>query len=248
MQEDPKEQRLRDWVEGRLKAGCTEDEIKESLFGFGYSSQAAADAIKKARDVISYEADDFVQMKELIQTFDVDIRSYDLKDHFDKLEKVFLNPMNFIDGIKESEDKVTSKIIIYVVLNLCIYSLITSLGKFIFGEPFLSLVALFFYDILFYTVVFLVSGYILNRLLRLLGGRGALFDTLQVSAYSLSVVVLAFLPYLWVIPVIYGYAMMVYNLSIVHRLPKKPVLIAVGVPTVFVLVVFALLSAVAEIG
>lgn len=246
MQENPKERRLRDWVEARLKAGYTRNQITESLLDHGYGTQDAAVAIRSAQDIMRYKADDLVQVKELAETFAVDVRSYDLKRHIDNLEMVFLNPFDFISRIKEAEDKVTSNIIIYVVLNLCVYSFVKSVGKFIFGESFLFLVGYFLYDVLFYTLVFLVSGYALNRFLRLLDGKGSLFDTLQVYAYSLSVVVIAFLPYLWVIPAIYGYVMLVYNLSIVHGIRKKQVMIAVEAPTIFVLVVFALMSAIVE--
>lgn len=225
------DRRLREWVVSRYREGYSVDAMRGILADFGYNVDVVDAVIESVilECDVSAEEQGF-RLMEMVKEVRAEFGVWDIKVHFQKLEYVLAHPVNFIDEVRGLEGVNFSKAIVYVLLNICFYSFFRSAVDYVFGGSLLYFVVNALYFVLLCSVSFVVSGYVVYTILRKLGGKGSFVDTMQVFAYSWSVIVFAPLPYLWVLPAIYGFVLGVFNLSLVHKVNKKITGIAVGVP------------------
>lgn len=238
--QDTERDKLREWIAKRYVEGYTREKMVKVLAGYGYSEQDADAEIKAVMAMTDEGArDQGIQIGKLVNEVAGVVKNYDIVAHFQKMEYVLRNPAGFIAGIREQEDAAPAKAGIYLLLNVCMFSVLRAAVNYIFGGPLLYFVVDVVYIVLLSGVSFAVFGCVIHRILLSLNGRGNLFDTLQVLAYSSSVLIFAPLPYLWVLPAIYGFVLAVFNLSVVHKVKRVNALIALCVPTIIVIVLFA---------
>lgn len=240
-----RDERLREWIVSRYRDGYTADKMRGILADYGYNVDvvdAVIESVIRECDV-SAEEQGF-RLMEMVKAVRAEFTGWDIKVHYQKLEYVLAHPVNFIDEVRELDGGVFAKAIVYVFLNICLFSFSRAVVGYVFGGSLLYFVVNVLYFVLLWSVSFVVSGYVVHRILRLMNGRGSFADTMQVFAYSWSVIVFAPLPYLWVLPAIYGIVLGVFNLSLVHKVDKKCAGIAVGVPAliafVFALIIYVL--------
>ena len=240
-----RDERLREWVVSRYREGYSVEKMRGILADYGYNVDAVdavIESVIRGADV-SAEEQGF-RLMEMVKSVRAEFTGWDIKVHYQKFEYVLAHPVNFIDEVRELDGGVFAKAIVYVFLNICLFSFFRAVVDYVFGGSLLYFVVNVFYFVLLWSVSFVVSGYVVHRILRLMNGRGSFADTMQVFAYSWSVIVFAPLPYLWVLPAIYGFVLGVFNLSLVHKVDKKCAGIAVGVPAliafVFALIIYVL--------
>lgn len=238
--QDTEKDKLREWIAKRYVEGYTKEKMVTILAGYGYSEQDAGAEIEAVMAMTGEGArEQGIQTGKLVNEVVEVVKNYDIVAHFQKLEYVLRNPAGFIAGIREQEEAAPAKAGIYLLLNVCIFSVLRAAVSYIFDGSLLFFVVDAAYIVLLSGVLFAVSGCIVHRILLFLNGRGNLFDTLQVLAYSSSVLIFAPLPYIWVLPAIYGFVLAVFNLSVVHKVKRVNALIALCVPTITVIVLFA---------
>ena len=238
--QDAEKDKLREWIAKRYVEGYTSEKMIKILAGYGYSEQDAGAEIEAVMAIAREGSrEQGIQTGKLVNEVVEVVKNYDIIAHFQKLEYVLRNPVGFIAGIREQEEAAPAKAGIYLLLNVCIFSVLRAAVSYIFGGPLLFFVVDAVYIVLLFGVSFAVFGCVIHRILLSLNGRGNLFDTLEVLAYSSSVLIFAPLPYLWVLPAIYGFVLAVFNLSVVHKVKRVNALIAVCVPTIIVIVLFA---------
>ncbi len=238
--QDTERDKLREWIAKRYVEGYTKEKMIKILTGYGYSEQDAGAEIEAVMAMKGESGrEQGIQTRKLVNEVVGVVKNYDIVAHFQKLEYVLRNPAGFIAGIREQEEAAPAKAGIYLLLNVCMFSVLRAAVNYILGGPLLFFVVDAAYIVLLSGVLFAVSGCVIHRILLSLSGRGNLFDTLQVLAYSSSVLIFAPLPYLWVLPAIYGFILAVFNLSVVHKVKRVNALIALCVPTITVIVLFA---------
>ncbi|RLG13403.1 MAG: hypothetical protein DRN71_04880 [Candidatus Nanohalarchaeota archaeon] len=231
MGDDLSDERLREWVVSRYRDGYSVDAMRGILVGLGYNVVVVDELIETViRECdVSAEEQSF-RLRGMVKEVRAELGKWSIKEQFQKIEYVLAYPLNFIDEIREIDGANYSKAIVYVLLNICFYSFFKSVVGYVFGGSLLYFVVNVLYFVLLGAVSFAVSGYVVHWIIRKLGGKGSFWDTVQVFAYAWSVIVFAPLPYLWVLPAIYGVVSGIFNLSLVHKVNKKIAGIAVGVP------------------
>lgn len=244
MRGDLRDERLREWIVCRHREGYTVERMREALRDSGYDAETIDSALGGVLGVVNDDAEvHSARFAEFVGRVFAELRSYDFKVHFQKIEYVLTHPGNFVDEIRDLDGSVFAKDAAYVFLNVCLFSFFRSAVNYVFGGPFWYFFVDIVYLVLFSLVLLFVFGFVVHKVLCSLQGRGRFADTMRVIAYASSVIVFAPLPYIWVIPALYGIVLAVFNLSLVHKVGKKSAGIAVGVPALIV-AVFALIISV----
>jgi len=237
---------LREWIVSRYRDGYSVDKMRGILAEFGYNVDVVDELIESV--ILEYDArakDQGFRLVDMVKGVRAEFGKWDIKVHFQKFEYVLAHPVNFVDELRGLEGVNFSKAIVYVFLNICVFSFFRSAVDYVFGGSFLYFAVNVLYFVLLCSVSFVVFGCVVHMIIRALNGKGSFVDTVQVLAYSWSVIVFAPLSYLWVLPAIYGFVLAVFNLSLVHKVGKKSVGIAVAVPIGVVAVIWLILYLVA---
>ncbi len=231
MGDNLRDERLRDWIASCYREGYTVDQMRGILAGYGYNVAVVDGVIESVIHGCGVSADkQSFRVKRLVKGVMAELLNLDVKMLFRKSEYVLAHPVNFIDEIRGLSGETFSKALAYVFLNICVFSFFRSGVVYFFEGSLLYFAVNILYFVLLWSVLFAVSGYVVHRIIRMMGGIGSFVDTMQVLAYSWGVIVFAPLPYLWVLPLAYGVLLGVFNVAIVHKVDKMGAGIAVVVP------------------
>ena len=117
---------LREWIVSRYRDGYSVDKMRGILADYGYNVEVVDAIIESVITECDARANDQgIRLVEVVKGVRAEFGHWDVKVHFQKFEYVLAHPVNFVDEVRELEGVNFSKAVVYVFLNICVFSFFT---------------------------------------------------------------------------------------------------------------------------
>lgn len=160
-------------------------------------------------------------------------------NYLEKIKLLFTDPLNFFNYVHD--DTIINSFILFAILSLISSSLIIGLSYAMY-RGFFSYISLFigiFYFLILIIGSFISAG-IIHVVLIILKGEGSFTDTFNIVAYSsIPISILGIVPIVGSLSYIFSIVLMVFGISILHKISKEKAVIAALSPLllIFLLVI-----------